>query len=67
MTASELTTQVSFLRTWAFDPATFPDSEAFRSYSPDQRYRYLERIGICCGSEPASLEAHVLGLEDARG
>lgn len=67
MNVSAIEAEVAFLRRRRFtsSPAllagTFVKSARFLSWSEDQRYDYLERVGMIDGKGPAiSPEAHVI-------
>lgn len=65
MTPARLTVTVALLQRRRFCAALFEATPTFKQWSADQQYVYRERIGICCGKEPVSMEAHVLAREDA--
>lgn len=64
MNPEVFTAKCAELRRRRFPVILFLSTPTFKAFTEEQRYRYLERVGICCGADPAKIEAHVLGMDD---
>lgn len=66
MTTTELTQAADKLRRRRVTLCLFPKSPEYQAFTPDQRYAYLERLGMIVGNGLVTAEAHILALYDAR-
>lgn len=66
MNAAEIQARVEHLRRVRFPYYLMRTFEWYRNLTDEKRYDVEERIGMCVGSGPVTLEAYVLAEEAAK-